>query len=111
MAKKKKKTQTQIKKKLEFSKVIFVCTAILFTLVVIGSFALMWHVGSTEALICLISTTGAMVTTGIAFYYTKAKAENLLRIRKEHNLTIQEAKSVINADSSSSDDITYGEEM
>lgn len=95
MAKKKKKTKVQKKKKLEFSKIIFLCTAILFTLVVIGSFILMWHIGNTEALICLISTTGAMVTTGIGFYYNKSKAENLLKISKEHGLSIDEAKGIV----------------
>lgn len=98
------------KKKLEFSKIIFLCTSALFTLVVIGSFTLMWHTGSTEALICLISTTGAMLTTGIGFYYNKSKSENLLRMSKEHNLTIQEVKSLANIDSNY-EDTTYGDGM
>lgn len=111
MAKKKKKTQAQTKKKLEFSKIIFICTALLFTLVVIGSFALMWHVGDTSALICLISTTATMVTVNLTVYSQKSKAENLLKIRNEYNLTIQEAKSLMSSDSTSYEDTTYGEDM
>lgn len=104
MAKKKKK-------KLEFSKIIFLCTAVLFTLVVIGSFILMWHVGDTSALVCLISTTSSLVSITVGYYMWKSKAENVLRIRKEHNLTIQEVKSLVNPDSTSYDDTTYHDDM
>lgn len=95
------------KKKLEFSKIVFLCTSALFTLVVIGSFVLMWHVGDTSALVCLISTTGAMVTSCLSLYLWKARAENLLKIRKSHNLTIEEVKSLSNTDSMTYDDTTY----
>lgn len=95
------------KKKLEFSKIIFICTSALFTLVVVGSFVLMWHTGSTDALISLISSTSAMVTTGVCFYYNKSKAENILKISKENNLTIQEAKSLSNTDLTSYEETNY----
>lgn len=101
---------TKKKKKIEFSKIIFICTSTLFTLVVIGSFVLMWYTGNTDALVCLISSTSAMVTTGLAFYYNKSKAENLLKIRKEHKLTIQEAKSLMDSESNY-EDIDYNGNM
>lgn len=103
---KKKKT----KKKLEFSKIVFLCTAILFALVVVGSFVLMWHTNSTEALICLISTTGAMVTSCLSLYLWKSRAENIIKLSKEHNLTIQEVKSLANTDSDY-EETTYNEDM
>lgn len=99
------------KKKLEFSKIIFICTSVLFTLVVIGSFVLMWHVGDISALVCLISTTATMVTGNIALYTWKSKAENIIKLSKEHDLTIQEAKSLLNPDSTSYEDVNYSEDM
>lgn len=90
MAKKKKKT----KKKMEFSKFVFLCTAILFTLVVIGSFILMWHVGNIDALTCLITSSAAMVTTCLSFYMWKSRTENILKISKEHGLSINEIKGI-----------------
>lgn len=99
------------KKKLEFSKIIFICTSVLFTLVVIGSFALMWHVGDISALTCLISTTATMVTGNIALYTWKSRAENIIKLSKEHDLTIQEAKSLLNPDSTSYEDVNYSEDM
>lgn len=99
MGRKKKK-----KKKLEFSKIIFICTSVLFTLVVIGSFALMWHTRSTEALICLISSTSAMVTANIALYTQKARAENVIKLSREHNLTIDESNMLLNGSNINTDD-------
>ena len=54
----------------------------------------MWNTGNTEALICLITSTAAMVTTGIGFYYNKSKAENIIRMSQEHGLSIKEAKGI-----------------
>ena len=99
------------RKKMEFSKIIFLCTAILYALVVIGSFVLMWHSGTTDALVCLISSSAAMVTTGIGFYYNKSKAENLIRMSKENNLSINEVKSLANTNSESYEDTSYSEDM
>lgn len=92
------------KKKLEFSKIIFLCTSALFTLVVIGSFALMWHVGDISALVCLISTTATMVTANIALYTQKARAENVIKLSREHNLTIDESNMLLNGSNINTDD-------
>lgn len=86
----KKKT----KKKMEFSKFIFLCTSILFTIVVIGSLVLMWRTGTTDALAYLIPSTAAMVTSNIALYTWKAKVENTLKISKEYGVSINEIKSI-----------------
>ena len=111
MAKKKKKNTKSLKKKMEFSKIIFICTSALFTLVVIGSFVLMWHVGDISALICLISTTSSMVTVNLTVYAWKSRAENIIKLSKEHNLTIEEVKSLANTDSTFYDDTTYNDDM
>ena len=90
MAKKKKKT----KKKMEFSKFIFLCTSILFTIVVIGSLILMWRAGTTDALAYLIPSTAAMVTANITLYTWKAKIENVIKISKESGLSISDIKGI-----------------
>ena len=90
MAKKKKKQ----KQKMEFSKVIFLCSAILFTIVVLGSLVLMWRSGTTDALPYLIPSTAAMVTIHITAYTWKAKIENVIKISKENGLTIKEVNAI-----------------
>lgn len=92
MAKKKKKTQQ--KKKMEFSKIAFLCTSALFGSVIIGSFVLMWHIGTAEALPHLITATAGLTTTATGFYYWKSKAENLIRMSKESGLSINEIKGI-----------------
>lgn len=91
MAKKKKK---KTKQRMEFSKKIFICTAILFTLVVIGSLALMWKTDSIEPLTYLIPSTAAMLTGNIAMYTWKSKIENVIKISKEYGLSINEVNSI-----------------
>ena len=92
MAKKKKKTKQR--KKMEFSKFAFLCTATLFGVVIIGSFVLMWRVRSIDALSYLITATAGLTTTATGFYYHKAKVENTLKISKEHGLSINEIKGI-----------------
>lgn len=104
----KKKTK---RKKMEFCKIIFLCTSALFTMVVIGSFLLMWHVGDISALVCLISTTASLVTVTVGYYMWKSKAENLIRMSKENNLSINEVKSLANTNSESYEDTSYSEDM
>jgi len=109
MGKKKKKTKTK-RKKMEFSKFAFLCTTALFGTVIIGSFVLMWHTQSTDALSYLITATAGLTTTATGFYYHKAKMENLLKIRKSHNLTINEMKSLASTDTTC-EDSNYNEDM
>jgi len=91
MAKKKKKNTKQ---KMEFSKKIFICTATLFALVIIGSFLLMWKSDNIEPLNYLIPATAAIVTTNISLYTWKAKIENTIKISKENGLTIKEVNAI-----------------
>jgi len=90
MAKKKKKQ----KQKMEFSKMAFICTAVLFGLVIVASIALMWKTDTTDALSFLIPSASGLTVTATGFYYQKAKVENIIKISKEHNLTINEVKSI-----------------
>lgn len=90
MSKKKKKT----KKKMEFSKIAFLCTSVLFGFVIVGSFVLMWHTGTTDALPHLITATAGLTTTATGFYYHKAKVENALKISKEYGVSVNEIKGI-----------------
>lgn len=91
MAKKKKK---KTKQKMEFSKFAFICTAVLFGLVIVASIALMWKTDTTDALSFLIPSASGLTVTATGFYYQKAKVENIIKISKENNLTINEVKSI-----------------
>ena len=91
VANKKKKPKKQ---KMEFSKIAFLCIALLFGGVIVGSFALMWHTGTTEALPHLITSTAGLMTTAVGFYYWKSRAENLIRMSKEHGVSIKELKGI-----------------
>lgn len=102
------KNKKQKKQKIEFSKLAFLCTSVSFGAVIIGSFALMWHTQTTDALGYLITATAGLTTTATGFYYWKAKVENVIKISNENGLSINEVKS-ISADYT--DDVSYDEDM
>ncbi|MDD5900327.1 MAG: hypothetical protein PUC73_05450 [Lachnospiraceae bacterium] len=99
------------KKKMEFSKMAFICTTVLFGSVIAGSFALMWYTQTTDALSYLITATAGLTTTATGFYYHKAKMENLLKIRKDYNLSFKELQNLTNSTEETCEDTTYGEDM
>ncbi len=103
MAKKKKR------KKMEFSKFAFLFTAILFGIVIIGSFILMWYTQTTEALGYLITATAGLTTTATGFYYWKAKMENVIKISKKNGLSINEVKGIANSETF--EDVSHSEDM
>lgn len=90
------------KKKMEFSKIAFICTTVLFGSVIAGSFALMWYTGTTDALPHLITSTAGLTTTSVGFYFWKAKVENVIKISKENDVSISEINDIdgkLNVDS------------
>lgn len=105
MAKKKKK---KTKQKMEFSKFAFICTAVLFGMVIVASIALMWKTDTIDPLSYLITTTSGIMATATGFYYAKARAENLIKLSKDHGLTINEVKSI--SKSVEEDNTTYDTE-
>ena len=64
-------------KKREFSKVI---------LAVVGAFtlAVVWKTGDTSPLAYLIPAVFAELATATGFYYSKAKAENRIKLRQKY---------------------------
>ena len=81
-------------KRMEFSKKIFYIVITLFIIVLAYSMALMWKTGVTDGLAYLIPSVGGLATVAVGYYYSKAKAENLVKLGKKHEMSLQEMKEV-----------------
>lgn len=84
----------KIKPKKEFSKKIFNIVITLFVIVLFYSMALMWKTDNTEGLMYLIPSVGTLASVTVGFYYWKAKMENLIKLSKEHDMSIEEVKEL-----------------
>ena len=84
----------KIKPKKEFSKKIFNIVITLFVIVIFYSMALMWKTDNTEGLMYLIPSVGTLASVTVGFYYWKAKMENLIKLSKEHDMSIEEVKEI-----------------
>lgn len=84
----------QNKPKKEFSKKIFNIVITLFIIVLFYSMALMWKTGTTDGLMYLIPSVGTLASVTIGFYYWKAKMENMIKLGKENNITLDEVKEI-----------------
>lgn len=68
------------KKKMEFSKKIFVGVSVATIIVAGFSMAIIWRTGDTSPLSYLIGAVFAEFATATGFYYWKAKNENVIKI-------------------------------
>lgn len=68
------------KKKLEFSKLIFVGVSVVTVAITVFSCRMIWITMDTSALAYLIPAVFAEMATGTGFYYSKAKAENKIKL-------------------------------
>ena len=84
------------KPKKEFSKKIFNIVITLFIIVIFYAMALMWKTGTTDGLMYLIPSVGTLASVTIGFYYWKAKMENMIKLGKENNITLDEVKEIEN---------------
>ena len=75
-------------KKLEFSKIIFIAVSILTLSVTVFTMAVVWRSGDTSPLSFLIPAVFAELATATGFYYSKAKAENRIKLRKQYGAEI-----------------------
>lgn len=82
------------KPKTEFSKKIFNIVITLFIIVILYSMALMWKTGTTDGLSVLIPSIGGLAATTVGFYFWKAKMENMIKLRKENNMDLEEVKDL-----------------
>ena len=70
------------KKKMEFSKKIFIGVSVAAILVTIFTGIMIWKTNDLSSLMYLIPAVFAELATATGFYYNKAKAENQIKIRK-----------------------------
>ena len=82
------------KPKKEFSKKIFNIVITLFIIVIFYAMALMWKTNTTDGLMYLIPAVGTLASVTIGFYYWKAKMENIVKLSKENNMSIDDVNSI-----------------
>jgi len=70
------------KRRVEFSKKIFVGVAISTALIVIFSLVIVWKTGDTSPLTYIIPAMFAELATATGFYYKKAEAENKIKLKR-----------------------------
>jgi hypothetical protein len=70
------------KKKMEFSKKIFIGVSAAAILVTIFTGYMIWKTNDLSPFMYLIPAVFAELATATGFYYSKAKAENQIKIRK-----------------------------
>ena len=68
------------KKKVEFSKLIFIGVSILTVAITVFSCCMIWRTMDTSALAYLIPAVFAEMAAATGFYYTKAKVENKIKL-------------------------------
>lgn len=76
------------KRKIEFSKIIVTATGTVTLGVTVFTLVAVWKTGDTSGLAYLIPAVFAAFTTAIGFYYSKAKAENKIKLRKKYGAEI-----------------------
>ena len=82
------------KPKKEFSKKIFNIVITLFIVVIFYAMALMWKTNTTDGLMYLIPAVGTLASVTIGFYYWKAKMENMVKLSKENDMSIDDVNSI-----------------
>ena len=78
--------RTPESKKMEFSKLIFICVSVLTLAVTVFSCVMIWRTMDTSALSYLIPAVFAEMASATGFYYTKAKAENKIKLMAAHGV-------------------------
>ena len=74
------KAAAAAKKKAEFSKLVFLGVSIVTIAITVFSCRMIWLTMDTSALAYLIPAVFAEMASATGFYYTKAKAENKIKI-------------------------------
>jgi hypothetical protein len=74
------------KRPLEFSKKILIIAAITNMVVIVFALIMMWRTNDLSPLAYLIPSVAAEVATGTGFYYSKAKAENKIKLMRANKI-------------------------
>lgn len=85
MSKVTRKSKTA-KKKVEFSKLIFVGVSVFTVAITVFSCCMIWLTMDTSALAFLIPAVFAEMAAATGFYYTKAKVENKIKLMKRYGI-------------------------
>lgn len=80
------KAAAEGKKKVEFSKLIFVGVSVLTVAITVFSCCMIWATKDTSALAYLIPAVFAEMAAATGFYYTKAKVENKIKLMAAYNV-------------------------
>ena len=80
------KAAAAAKKKVEFSKLVFLGVSIVTIAITVFSCRMIWITMDTSALAYLIPAVFAEMATGTGFYYSKAKAENKIKLMAAHGV-------------------------
>lgn len=72
------------RKRKEFSKIIITWVGVVTLVVTTFTLAIVWKTGDTSPLAYLIPAVFAELATATGFYYSKAKAENRIKLRKHY---------------------------
>lgn len=74
------KAAAKLSKKVEFSKLIFMGVSVVTVAIVLFSCRMIWITMDTSALAYLIPAVFAEMAAATGFYYSKAKAENKIKL-------------------------------
>lgn len=74
------------KKKIEFSKIIFIGVSVVTIAITVFSCIIIWQTKDTTALAYLIPAVFAEMAAATGFYYTKAKAENKIKLMAQYGV-------------------------
>lgn len=78
-------------KKLEFSKIIVIIFTIIEIAITIFSCVVIWETKNTDALAYLIPSVSVVGSTGVAFYFNKAKLENKIKLMKANGVEMTDS--------------------
>lgn len=76
------------KKKIEFSKLIMLVVGAVTVFVTVFTLFMIWKTQDLSPLAYLIPAVFAELSVGTGFYYSKAKAENRIKLRKQYGSEI-----------------------
>jgi hypothetical protein len=74
------------KRKIEFSKIIIFVSSIVNFAVIVFTAIMVWRTNDNTPLLYLIPSVAAEVSASNAFYFSKAKTENKLKLMKAYGI-------------------------
>ena len=82
------------KKKIEFSKLIFFFVTFFIVLLTVFSLYMMWKTKDLTPLAYLIPAWFGEMSVVTGFYFNKAKAENIIILKKYYHVDINDIKDI-----------------